>query len=93
MPKEAIELKSRNGSKHKLVLLLRKDNQPSTTYQIKTDADFYRVGKTGSNKNFIDLDGGPMIIEGQKIDGIDVPVKSINFSDLGYTVSFEKTIE
>ena len=72
---------------------MRKDNQPSSTYQIKTDADFYRVGKTSSNKNFIDLDGGPMIVEGGKIDGIDMPVKSINVSELGYTISFEKPIE
>lgn len=72
---------------------MRKDNQPSSTYQIKTDANFCRVGKTSSNKNFIDLDGGPMIVEGSKIDGIDIPVKSIDLSELGYTISFEKPIE
>lgn len=72
---------------------MRKDNQPSSTYQIKTDTNFCRVGKTSSNKNFIDLDGGPMIVEGSKIDGIDIPVKSIDLSELGYTISFEKPIE
>ena len=74
---------------------MRKDNQPSSTYQIKTDADFYRVGKTSSNKNFIDLDGGPMIYLGDILVSSDGKehfyLASIVFNDdKFYELRFQK---
>lgn len=82
-----IRLKSRNTDFTYLKKLCKSDNLESKTYVISNP--ILRGGETEDGKKFIDPSGGPMIIEGCKVEEADAVVKSIDFVEgCGWTITF-----
>ena len=49
-----------------------------------------RMGYIDNKNKFIDLSGGPMIVEGTLLEEANAVVKSIDFiTGFGYTITFE----
>ena len=87
---DIIKLYSRNETKSNLKKLEKVDGSESKTYILKTDSAYIRVGYLNNNHQFIDLDGGPMIIEGEVLKEANAKVSSINFAEgFGYTITFK----
>lgn len=88
--KKIIKLNSRDGTKNYLKMIDGPDGEESKTYLLKTSMHTLRVGHSGSEYQFIDPSGGPMIIENTFLDEANAKVKSIDFiTGLGYTITFE----
>lgn len=87
--KEVIELHSRSKYEHHYLKKMTKpDGSESKTYALKLSDPFLRSGLVDGRK-FIDLSGGPMIVEGSKLEEADAVVKSINYTvGYGYTITF-----
>lgn len=87
--KDIIELNSRSKYEHHyLKKMLKPDGGESKTYILKLSDSFIRSGTVDGHK-FIDPTGGPMIIEGSKLEEADAVVKSIDFvMGYGYTITF-----
>lgn len=87
--KELIKLNSRYGENNTLKLLKKPNGEESKTYLLKTSDQMIRSGMTGGRK-FIDPSGGPMIVEGERLEEADAVVKSIvHIMGKGYSVTFE----
>lgn len=86
--KDIINLISR-GENHYLKKMAKPDGSESKTYVLKLSDPFLRSGVIDEHK-FIDLSGGPMIVEGSRLEEADAIVKSIDFvMGYGYTITFE----
>lgn len=88
--KDKIELNSRSKYEHHYLKRMVKPNgEESKTYVLKLSDPFIRSGIVDGHK-FIDPAGGPMIMEGSKLEEADAVVKSIDFvMGYGYTITFE----
>ena len=87
--KELIKLNSRYGENNTLKLLKKPNGEESKTYLLKTSDQMIRSGMIGGKK-FIDPSGGPMIVEGERLEEADAVVKSIDFIEgYGWTITFE----
>lgn len=85
-----IKLNSRGGINNYLKMMLNSDGSESKTYIFKTDMPTLRSGYVSNNSKFIDPSGGPMIVEGSKLEEANAVVKSIDFvTGYGYTITFE----
>ena len=85
-----IRLHSRGGEQNYLKMMMKPDGSESKTYVIKTKIPTLRMGYIDDNNKFIDLSGGPMIVEGSLFKEANAVVKSINFIiGFGYTITFE----
>lgn len=72
-----------------LLLIPRNNGRYYKTYVLKTDMPTLRVGEVQGGNEFIDLSGGPMIVEGSRLEEADAVVKFIDFvMGYGYTVTF-----
>lgn len=88
--KDIIKLHSRGETNNYLKKMNKPDGTESKTYLFKTDMPTLRVGTVEGNKKFIDPSGGPMIIEGCKLEEADAIVKFIDFViGTGYLITFE----
>ena len=88
--KEIIKLHSRGEVNNYLKRMLKPDGSESKTYLFKTDMPSLRTGKNNEGKKFIDPSGGPMIIEGNKLEEADAVVKYIDFIvGRGHLITFE----
>lgn len=88
---EIIKLRSRYGLKNYLKKIVKADGSESSTYVLKTEFPYLRVGETNSGNKFIDPSGGPMIIVGCELEEANAVVKSIDFIEgYGWTITFEK---
>lgn len=88
--KDIIKLYSRGETNNYLKKMKKPDGTESKTYLFKTDMPTLRVGTVEGNKKFIDPSGGPMIIEGCKLEEADATVKFIDFViGTGYLITFE----
>lgn len=88
--KDIIELKSRGYEKNYLKKLSKPDKSESKTYVLKVSTPYLRFGEIEKGVKFIDPSGGPMIVEGERLEEADATVKSINFTaGYGYTITFE----
>lgn len=89
---DIIKLNSRYGAENYLKKLPKPDGSESKTYVLKTDTPSLRVGEVGGTcyiHKFIDPSGGPMIVEGSRLEEADAVVKSIDFiMGYGYTITF-----
>ena len=87
--KEVIELHSRSKYEHHyLKKMAKSDGSESKTYVLKLSDPFLRSGVIDGHK-FIDPSGGPMIVEGSRLEEADAVVKSIDFvMGYGYTITF-----
>lgn len=84
-----IKLNSRYGENNYLKKMVKPDKSESKTYVLKVSDQYLRSGKMDGHK-FIDPTGGPMIVEGSKLEEADAVVKSIDHvMGYGYTVTFE----
>lgn len=75
---EEIVLEARYGLKH---VLTRIDNK---VFKINIDPNggqYFRMGNTEDGEKFIDLDGGPFMVEGTNIPGTNYTIKKIKFID------------
>lgn len=92
--KDLIELKSRGEEHNYLRRLVKPDGSESHTYMLKTSTYTMRSGLIDKKKKFIDLAGGPMIVEGEYLEEAGAVVKSIDYvMGVGYTITFENTSE
>ena len=91
--KDLIKLNSRDKSENYLKKMPKPDGSESKTYVRKTDTSSLRVGEVEGTcyiHKFIDPSGGPMIVEGYKLEEADAVVKSIDFVEgYGWTITFE----
>ena len=87
--KDRIELNSRSKYEHHYLKKMAKpDGSESKTYVLKLSNQFLRSGVVDGRK-FIDPAGGPMIVEGARLEEADAVVKSIDFvMGYGYTITF-----
>lgn len=86
---KVIKLKSRYGLKNYLKKIVKADSSDSSTYVLKTESPYLRVGKTDDENKFIDPSGGPMIIVGDELEEAKAVVKSIDFVEgYGWTITF-----
>lgn len=89
---DIIKLNSRYRAENYLKKLPKPDGSESKTYVLKTDTPSLRVGEVGGTcyiHKFIDPSGGPMIVEGSRLEEADAVVKSIDFiMGYGYTITF-----
>lgn len=87
--KDKIELNSRSKYEHHYLKKMAKpDGSESKTYVLKLSNQFLRSGVVDGRK-FIDPAGGPMIVEGARLEEADAVVKSIDFvMGYGYTITF-----
>lgn len=86
--KDIIKLNSRYKENNYLKILKKPDGSESKTYVLKVSTPYFRVG-TIDNKRFIDPSGGPMIVEGSRLEEANAVVKSIDFiMGYGYTITF-----
>ena len=87
--KDKIELNSRSKYEHHYLKKMAKpDGSESKTYVLKLSNQFLRSGVIDGRK-FIDPAGGPMIVEGARLEEADAVVKSIDFvMGYGYTITF-----
>lgn len=87
---DIIKLRSRYGAVNYLKKMPKPDGSESKTYVLKTDMPTLRVGEVQGGNRFIDPTGGPMIVEGSRLEEADAIVKSIDFvMGYGYTITFE----
>lgn len=70
-----IRLRTHDGSNNYLQLL---EDRPNT-YKLVTQFNFIRGGKVSNGQDFIDPSGGPMLVVGDKIEGTDYVIESIEF--------------
>lgn len=88
--KEVIKLHSRGEANNYLKKMIKPDGLESKTYLFKTDMPTLRTGTVEGGKKFIDPSGGPMIIEGNRLEEADAVVKYIDFvTGYGYMITFE----
>ena len=86
---DIIKLRSRYGAVNYLKEMPKPDGSESKTYVLKTDMPTLRVGEVQGGNEFIDPSGGPMIVEGSRLEEADAVVKFIDFvMGYGYTVTF-----
>lgn len=86
---DIIKLRSRYGAVNYLEKMPKPDGSESKTYVLKTDMPTLRVGEVQGGNEFIDPSGGPMIVEGSRLEEADAVVKFIDFvMGYGYTVTF-----
>lgn len=87
---DVINLNSRGFEKNYLKRLKRPDNSESKTYMLNISNPYLRSGYVDNNKKFIDPSGGPMIVEGERLEEADAIVESIDFvTGHGYTITFK----
>ena len=87
---DIIKLHSRGGINNYLKKMKRLNGEESKTYVIKTDMPTLRVGYIEDKRKFIDLSGGPMIVEGSLLEEANAVVKSIDFVvGYGHIITFE----
>ena len=87
---DIIKLKSRDSTKNYLKKLPKPDGSESKTYVLKTSSSYLRGGEIKEGNKFIDPSGGPMIVEGYKLEEANAIVKSIDFVEgYGWTITFE----
>lgn len=87
--KDLIDLKARGYEKNYLKKLKKPDDSESKTYVIKVSTPYLRSGEVDNGKKFINPYGGPMIIEGERLEEADAVVKSIDYTvGYGYTITF-----
>ena len=87
---DIIKLHSRGGANNYLKKMKRLNGEESKTYVIKTDMPTIRLGYVEDKRKFIDLSGGPMIVEGSLLEEANAVVKSINFVvGYGHIITFE----
>lgn len=87
--KELTRLDSRYGGNNTLELLKKPDGEESKTCLLKTGDRMTRSCMTGGKK-FIDPSGGPMTVEGERLEEADAVVKSVvHIMGKGYSVTFE----
>ena len=88
--KDKIELNSRSKYEHHYLKKMAKpDGSESKTYVLKLSNQFLRSGVVDGRK-FIDPAGGPMIVEGARLEEAEAVVKSIDFvMGYGWTITFE----
>ena len=92
---DIIELHSRSKYEHHYLKKMAKpdemakpDGSESKTYVLKLSDPFLRSGVIDGHK-FIDPSGGPMIVEGSRLEEADAVVKSVDFvMGYGYTITF-----
>ena len=88
--KDVIKLESRDSTKNFLKKMSKPDGSESKTYVLKTSSSYLRGGNLKGGNKFIDPSGGPMIVEGHKLEEADAVVKSIEFvKGHGWTITFE----
>ena len=88
--KNVIKLESRDSTKNFLKKMSKPDGSESKTYVLKTSSSYLRGGNLKGGNKFIDPSGGPMIVEGHKLEGTDYIVKSIDWIEgYGWTITFE----
>lgn len=86
---DIIKLRSRYGAVNYLKKMPKPDGSESKTSVLKTDMPTLRVGEVQGGNEFIDPSGGPMIVEGSRLEEADAVVKFIDFvMGYGYTVTF-----
>ena len=87
---DIIKLHSRGGANTYLRKMKRLNGEESKTYVIKTDMPTIRLGYVEDKRKFIDLSGGPMIVEGSLLEEANAVVKSIDFVvGYGHIITFE----
>ena len=87
---DIIKLHSRGDINNYLKKMKRLNGEESKTYVIKTDMPTFRVGYIEDKRKFIDLSGGPMIVEGSLLEEANAVVKSIDFVvGYGHIITFE----
>ena len=87
---DIIKLHSRGGTNNYLKKMKRLNGEESKTYVIKTDMPTIRLGYVEDKRKFIDLSGGPMIVEGSLLEEANAVVKSIDFVvGYGHIITFE----
>ena len=87
---DVINLNSRGFEKNYLKRLKKPDNSESKTYMLNISNPYLRSGYVDNNKKFIDPSGGPMIVEGERLEEADAIVESIDFvTGHGYTITFK----
>ena len=87
---DIIKLHSRGGANNYLKKMKRLNGEESKTYVIKTDIPTLRAGYVEDKRKFIDLSGGPMIVEGSLLEEANAVVKSIDsVAGYGHTITFE----
>ena len=87
---DIIKLYSRGGANNYLKKMKRLNGEESKTYVIKTDMPTIRLGYVEDKRKFIDLSGGPMIVEGLLLEEANAVVKSIDFVvGYGHIITFE----
>ena len=87
---DIIKLHSRGGANNYLKKMKRLNGEESKTYVIKTDMSTIRLGYVEDKRKFIDLSGGPMIVEGSLLEEANAVVKSIDFVvGYGHIITFE----
>ena len=87
---DIIKLYSRGGANNYLKKMKRLNGEESKTYVIKTDTPTIRLGYVEDKRKFIDLSGGPMIVEGSLLEEANAVVKSIDFVvGYGHIITFE----
>ena len=85
-----IKLNSRGDVNNYLKMMMKPDGSESKTYLIKTDMPTLRMGYVNEKSKFIDPSGGPMIVEGARLEEAEAVVKSIDFvMGYGWTITFE----
>ena len=87
---DIIKLHSRGSVNNYLKKMKKPNGEESRTYVIKTDMPTLRMGYVEEKRKFIDLSGGPMIVEGSMLEEANAIVKSIDFvTGYGYTITFK----
>ncbi|QOR58328.1 muconolactone isomerase [uncultured phage cr106_1] len=87
---DIIELNARGEEHNFLKKLSKPDSKESKTYVLKVSNPCIRAGYITDKRQFIDPAGGPMIVEGERIEEADAIVSSINYIvGYGYTVTFQ----
>ena len=87
---DIIKLHSRGGANNYLKKMKRLNGEESKTYVIKTDMSTIRLGYVEDKRKFIDLSGGPMIVEGSLLEEANAVVKSIDcVVGYGHIITFE----
>lgn len=72
---DRIPLRTHDGSNNYLLALEGRANE----YRLVTRFDFIRGGQVSDGREFIDPSGGPMLVVGDKIEGTDYVIESIEF--------------
>lgn len=86
---DIIKLNSRYGAENYLKKLPKPDGSESKTYVLKIDTPTLRMGEVEGGNKFVDPSGGPMIVEGYKLEEAKAIVKSIDFIEgYGCTITF-----